>query len=394
MLDSLITIVGGLNRMSDKKDDGLSQMTFGNSLVDFTKPARVEAITMIDSRLQHVPEITDVLMSTVNIFSGYYLQAVSLMINVGKVDVIKMLDRLNPSRDPLFNTLTLADQISTEPISFEDMDLSDTRLVHHTLSLESYKTQLPMIGKPIGMANYGSVSLENGRPNQPNQSVREGKEIQMDLNTNLSVGKQLSVTLGNPADPATIMVNVRLISTIVPSTLINGVVDHNSRDLSFSERWDLWRSGQIGFWKDLVMCQDLIDEHKKVLNKDTNQVFGEILKRRRNNSISALFSNSSSVATSSNIMIMSSETRKEIERKHGFKLRDNAPRAKIFNETYLMLLIEVDPEMEHVTIYHRNIDLPTQLTFRQLKTANKAGSGPDVGEILKAYRLGSNPTAL
>ena len=391
MLDSLITIVGGLNRMSDKKDDGLSQMTFGNSLVDFTKPARVEAITMIDSRLQHVPEITDVLMSTVNIFSGYYLQAVSLMINVGKVDVIKMLDRLNPSRDPLFNTLTLADQISTESISFEDMDLSDTRLVHHTLSLESYKTQLPMIGKPIGMANYGSVSLENGRPIQP---MREGKEIQMDLSTNLSIGKQLSVTLGNPADPATIMVNVRLISTIVPSTLINGVVDHNSRDLSFSERWDLWRSGQIGFWKDLVMCQDLIDEHKKVLNKDTNQVFSEILKRRRNNSISALFSNSSSVATSSNIMIMSSETRKEIERKHGFKLRDNGPRAKIFNETYLMLLIEVDPEMEHVTIYHRNIDLPTQLTFRQLKTANKAGSGPDVGEILKAYRLGSNPTAL
>lgn len=391
MLDSLITIVGGLNRMSDKKDDGLSQMTFGNSLVDFTKPARVEAITMIDSRLQHVPEITDVLMSTVNIFSGYYLQAVSLMINVGKVDVIKMLDRLNPSRDPLFNTLTLADQISTESISFEDMDLSDTRLVHHTLSLESYKTQLPMIGKPIGMANYGSVSLENGRPNQP---LKEGKEIQMDLSTNLSIGKQLSVTLGNPADPATIMVNVRLISTIVPSTLINGVVDHNSRDLSFSERWDLWRSGQIGFWKDLVMCQDLIDEHKKVLNKDTNQVFSEILKRRRNNSISALFSNSSSVATSSNIMIMSSETRKEIERKHGFKLRDNGPRAKIFNETYLMLLIEVDPEMEHVTIYHRNIDLPTQLTFRQLKTANKAGSGPDVGEILKAYRLGSNPTAL
>lgn len=347
MLDSLITIVGGLNRLQAEEKDGLSQMTFGNSLIDFTKPARVEAITMIDSRLQFVPELTDVLSSTVNIFSGYYLQAISLMVNVGNVDVIKMLDRLNPSRDPLFNTLNYVDTVSMDSMNLDRY--AGVSAVNHTLSLESYKTQLPMLGKPIGMANYPQVSMENDKDDKNTLNRYGGANAvkDLDLNTNLSVGKQLEVTLdGVGQGKATkINVNVRLISTIVPSVLINGVVDHNSRDLSFNERWDLWRSGQISFWKDLVMCQDIIDEHKKVLNKDSSQVFSEILKRRRNNSISALFSGKSSVATSSNIMIMSSETRKEIERKHGFKLRDAGPRAKIFNETYLMLLLEVDPEM-------------------------------------------------
>lgn len=379
MLDSLITIAQGVKAVGEKEKDGLSSMQFGNSLIDFAKPARVEPITMIDSRLEYVPEVTDVLNSTVNVISGYYLQAVSMIVNVGNIDVIKMLDRLNPSRDPLFNAMGAVDSMESS-----------------VLAMESYKTQLPFFGDKVGLENY-NVSLED-TPVKPgfkienasgsNETMREMVAVQ-----NLSVGKNIAVALGSGNSAVNVMVNVRLISTIVPNSMIQNVVDHSVRDLSFSERWDLWRSGQIGFWKDLVFCQDLIDEHKKVLNRDTTHVFSEILKRRRNNGISALFSGKSSVATSSNILLVSSETRKEIERKHGFKFKDTRARAKIFNETYLMLLIEIDPEMEHVTFYHRNIDLPSEMTFRQIKSANKS-TGPDIGEILKAYRMGSNPSMI
>jgi hypothetical protein len=44
-----------------------------------------------------------------------------------------------------------------------------------------------------------------------------------------------------------------------------------------------------------------------------------------------------------------------------------------------------------VTIYHRSLEIPTQVSIKELKTANK-GSGPDVAEILKAYQLGNAPT--
>jgi hypothetical protein len=357
--ETFLQVIGGLDRIIND-DDGLSIKTDkATSLIEYARPTRIEPIVMVDERLVNLPYMVDIMHNTNSIFAGYYLQAASLSMKVGRIDVRKMLDRLNPSRDPVAN------------IAFES----------HTLSIESYKTQLPRWNSPVGMENYGVVAMEESVAN-----VRELHE-----NSNLSVGKMLQIEIGDGRQNAVINVNVRLIANTVSGSFLADAISITGKDTSWHNRYHQWRAGQLEFIRDLVLCQDLIDDHKKLLGKDRVGSFSEIMKRRRNNGLSALFSKSTSLATASNIIVISDTTRKEIESRDGLKFSSVRARKEIFEKTYLMLVVIVDPEREAVTIYHRGIDTPTELTVRQIKSGNK-GTGPDISDILKAYQMGNSPT--
>ena len=70
-----------------------------NDLVSYTASSRVEPICLIDSDCIHHEMLPDVMQSLQSIFSGYYLQAMAISTNIGKIDVVKQLDKLNPNRD-------------------------------------------------------------------------------------------------------------------------------------------------------------------------------------------------------------------------------------------------------------------------------------------------------
>ncbi|MNW17199.1 hypothetical protein D3C71_2163020 [compost metagenome] len=55
-----------------------------------------------------------------------------------------------------------------------------------------------------------------------------------------------------------------------------------------------------------------------------------------------------------------------------------------------MLMIVIDPDWESVTIYTRGIEMPTQLTAKDIKAAGKSDS-KELMEILKSYQLGRAP---
>ena len=56
-----------------------------------------------------------------------------------------------------------------------------------------------------------------------------------------------------------------------------------------------------------------------------------------------------------------------------------------------MIMVVIDPDWDHVTFYHRSIELPTELSVKELQATNKS-KGPDVAEILKAYQMGNSPS--
>ena len=182
-----------------------------------------------------------------------------------------------------------------------------------------------------------------------------------------------------------------LICTGIGSSELIHILSVGSKKISVKERFHAWRAGQLEFIRDLVFCQDLIDAHKKTLAKDNSGLYEEIRKRRRGNSISAIFSGQPSVATASNLIVISAPTATELQRRIGGRLRDVKTRDKIFRETYCMILCVVDPDYEMVTFFHRGIAIPTELSFKELKISN-GKKGPDVAEIMKAYQMGANPT--
>jgi len=69
-----------------------------DSLISYTQTTRVEPICIIDQRALHVSYVTDILQALNATFAAYYLQAAAISVNVGKIDVGKFLNHLNPDR--------------------------------------------------------------------------------------------------------------------------------------------------------------------------------------------------------------------------------------------------------------------------------------------------------
>lgn len=341
------------------------------SLLDYTKVTRVEPIALIDHTISHVPEVEDVCRTMTATFAAYYLQGVALSVNVGNVETIRMLEKLNPSRDPLENVGLMFGtenyqvglprfnkQISTEAISLEYIDSADPT------EADEYKSGLDGIGN-------SSKDIAN-------------------MAANLSTGIMLEVTIEQGGDKATIPVSVRLIATPTRPSVIKQLMDNASKNRTMKERWHGWRSGELAFISDIVLCQDLIDSHRETLMKDESGQYAEIVNRKNKNRLSGLLSLTPSVSTASNILIVGADTMKEIELETGLKVSNYKQRQKFFESAYLMFIAVVDTRYDIVTIYHRGLSLPTEVSFKELKRNGKKDS-IDVNEILKAYQLGDAP---
>lgn len=362
MVSSKISEMAALELVGRLPD--LMRGATSGSLIEYTKPTRVEPIVLLDQRAMHLPYASDIMQSLSSIFSGYYLQAVAISVNVGSVETLKLLDKLNPRRDPVGNFIG---EVSS------------------MVSKESYTHALPRPDRTVGLEAYGLENLRGG-----NSFGRDAAKLVQEA-TNLSVGKLLEVQIESDGQKATFPIAVRLIvSGIAPDSLVHSLAI-GSKDNSIKERFHQWRAGQLHFIRDLVFCQDLIDDHRNNLLKDRSNFYAETLKRRNKNRLSAILSRSPSVATASSIFVLTEETRKELESQIGGRLRDFKTREKIFKETYGMLMVVVDTEWEQVTIYHRSLDTPTELSVKDLKVTNR-GTGPDVMEILRAYQLGNSPS--
>lgn len=340
------------------------------SLIEYTSVTRVEPVTIVDETILTRDYITDILYSANAIIAAYYLQAVAISVNVGKIDTVRLLDKLNPNRNPSDNAA---------------MFIGDA-----VLSMEAYKHGLPTFNKPQGIGTLvENVTVEAFATD----SATFGRDTLKNVTdiSNLSVGTLLDVEINSDGQKATIPVSVRLIVSAAKPSVIRSIVGAANANTSIKERYHAWRAGQITFIRDMIFCQDLIDKQRAAMIQ--SDVYKEIVKRSNRNKTATIMSLGTrpSVATASNIMIITSETLTQLEMELGGKIANNKDiRVRLFSNTMLMLLIIVDTQLEYVTIWHRTLDLPTKMAVKDLKNSNR-GKGPDVGEILRAYQLGSMP---
>lgn len=403
MLDKLILTPLHLVSAITKIMRGTEAVTAsGGSLIGYTKSTRVEPLVLIDQAAQHLPYIEDILKAHLAIFSAYYLQAVSLSVNVGKINVAKLFDHLNPDRSaPATGDMILKGINSFESAALVTEKNYSRGLPRLRVSQDNSALEAVILSdddeERIGKA--GSL-YDDVKGNKPSWSAvgaaADGKIGSKGLNSvteegNLIVGNLLQVDIEHDKQKATIPISVRLVANPMRSDVLAHILSRNERNLSLKERFhELW-SGQITFFKDMVMCQDLIDEHRSTLMKDKSNQYAEILKRRQNNRKAAWVSNKPSVADASNIVIMTEGTRNAVEANCGGRLKDFRTRERIFDATYLMIMAVIDTQFETVTIYHRGIALPTVASVKAMKLNSKKNS-TDIGEILKAYQLGNAPT--
>lgn len=367
------------------------------ALSDATRAARVEPLTLISKNCLPLEYLSDINQGLLDLFIGYYLQAVALLSTIENIKVVRLLDKLNPDRDlneiMLFESYKEKVYIAAESFKYKlptvgenvDLLLGNLERAIEAASILDTTISTPDAGdeedyaKRNEIGNY--VGGKSGGSNQLNEAA------------DLSSGKLVNVTLKMNDEQATVPVSFRLAATITPFNVIKNICTYHKDDNTFIERYHSWRSGRISLIKDLVLCQDLIDERKKLLMTDRDNAFSEIIKRANNNKKFGLLSDNPSLATASNIFVITADEANEIGATLGGKFGSKLVMRKIFDNSYAMIICVIDTDWEMVSYYTRGISHPTEVSVKDIKKRAKGkGDNAELLNILKSYNLGNTPS--
>lgn len=360
------------------------------SLADISKIARVEPITLISSSLASNKELYNILHGVLNIYAGYYLQAVSILsAQLADVRILKILDKTNPDRD--LKTLLTSGYIAYESLGGkEPTPNKDTSSL--TLSNCKYKLQL---GTSTGVFAKESILDEDQTGNPLSSSIQKLDTFER---LGSAIGKVMEVKFKTTPNSArehpqevAIPVVVKLDNMVIPSDVLGSILVSNKDEITLGSRFKDALNGRISFIKDFIMCSDLIKTQKKTMIKDPTGAYSQLLKRINNSRIYSALSGNISLAGVSSIVVISDEDENLIQRHIGGKLTNENTREIIFENTSAMMIVTVSEAWERVTIYVRDVSGYSQNSFDSFKGATDKGNN-NIGDILKSFNLGSVPS--
>lgn len=432
---------------------------YGNSLPEYTQPARLTPIVLIDKKVLVVdPKLTTALLQTLlSLYTGYYLMAVNMEMNVGEVKVMDILDKFSTNRDNVgvaatgmfANAFMSNAGFSKEEIDDELSNLptygleSDQKLIEHASKMSALYTygleSNPYTGAgggstPVGPS--GKIFKKNKDPNSipPNNTPRNptnttgqnsnstigattgnvaktkkeeddkrrdltdtrrydfDKEIHTIMDeSNLAVGKIINVTINNGKSFVTIPVMATLIPKSIDSADFLDISRVNNIDGSVKGRYHQWRSGEIRFVKDYMLCLDLIEADKKALLADKTGSLLSIRKKHSAGIAKAAVTGKFSPNEVSAMVIISKQTASDLEYILKGSLKQLSVRQQYFNSNSTMMLVVVDVTMERFTIYQRGISDYADYTLDDIKGNASKSNGVSITDVLKAYSQGSMP---
>lgn len=340
------------------------------SLAEYASYTRVEPRVLVEAEIADLPDMQNIMRTLAVIFSGYYLQSVMISLNVGNIDIIKQLERVNPNRKPID---------------------SAGGALGSLLAMEAYANGLP---DPLNPPSFSSLAMEASDDLDGDGATGavtgKGTVETLQQANQLSVGKQLEIGFDSCGEKRTIVVNVRLMVQLATSKALNNILLLGSVDNSVKERFHRWRAGDLEMVKDLILCRDVISNHRRSLISDNTGYYAEARANNKMNKISAILSANPSIANYSSIIVISKETAMALERETGGKLSSYKVREKIFANIYAMIIAVVEPQWKTVTIYTHNTNRETTVPFSDMKNIGK-GNGDEVSQVLEAYKLGDAP---
>ncbi len=396
-----------------------------DSIVEFSRPARNEFLTLIEDDIVALPYASDITQSMLTLTSCYFLSSLSLLIDIPGLNVLRTLDQINTNRDPIESMLgsgsslykfvgaeSYRDGLPNPENSLVGLEAAtragtNVRFEHGSkqeLTDKSIKNSNNhdshdrISNQFINAEDHSSRTTNNvnitegsgGRGSASGASFGKDTQVTLKELANLSVGKQFEVTFERDGNKQPVQLSVRLMVTNTDSESFKAILRTGSIAQTFKERFIRAKAGQLGWFKDLVLCNDLIDEARRTRIRDKSGFFEHMMRKRSKNFLSGLFSMQPSINNASAILIFKRDTAKQIELELGGSLDEFAIRQRAFETTSAMLMCVVDTQWDTVTIYHRGIDRFNELRVSELKRANK-DAGNNVEDILRAYSAFTAP---
>tara|TARA_Y100001960_G_scaffold181169_1_gene190032 strand:+ start:414 stop:1712 length:1299 start_codon:yes stop_codon:yes gene_type:complete len=405
-----------------------------DSLAEFSAITHNEYITLVEDSLQGADYLPGLLEHLQTLLGCNMLSAISLLTGVPEVDVLGTLDKVSTKRDPLNSALTggsrLAKFIGSESSriglpTYENLPMA----IGESSRRNSKRRNIngDMAGNNASQKSYNSNSMNQTTKNSGNTSVGDnsgnvmgntfdnsqdnrkisnynndsskgkrgqgfGKDNMRNLTeaSDLSTGKQFGVTFERDGNKAEVLMTLRLAVMLASTDEMQNLLTLTDQTNTFSERRLKVKAGQLKFWKDLVFCNDLIEQARKNRFKDKTGYYRRMMDRRSSNWLSGLLSFDMSINNASAIMIVEQDTVDGLAAEMGGDFDEFAVRKQVFDDTLTVYIAVVDTRFNQITIYTRGMDEYTTLSVSDLKGKGGKGGG-NVDDIIRAYTSGSNP---
>lgn len=215
----------------------------------------------------------------------------------------------------------------------------------------------------------------------------------------LPVGRVINAKLSNYSsesgrtDNATIQVLIQLHPIFVPQDVSAQFIAMNFKP-SFAQRWLQMTSGEISFWSDFILGNDLRRQRYKAMRKDSTGILHD-LEERRSNAVSNLWlkilgADTSRQNIANTILVYESRNFKKACSTSGINFTHYDSRQRFFEATMSMIVVVVDIMYSKIEMYYNGITTTSELTFDQCKRNSKTES-VDIMTMMKQYAQGLAP---
>lgn len=413
-----------------------------DSLAEYTDITRNDYITLVEEHLTTVDYLPEVLDRLQTLLGCNMLAAISLIVGVPNVDVVGTLDKVATKRDPLGSALgggaKLASFIGRESVriglpSYDDIPLAvgeavqrsrgpgsgrgnDTFVGNHSknnsdntiatdsgnidnrrqfdnrTTTNSHNTNVMNIDGSNSPVDNRKITEHHYNSNKGNSSAQFGKDNLKALSeaSALSTGKQFEVVFERDGNKTPVLMSLRLNVNTIPTEFMRKIIAFSDQTNTFGERRLRAKAGELSYVKDLVFCNDLIEEARKNRFRDKTGFYRQMMDRRSKNWLSGLLSMNWSINNASAIIVCDQNTVDDLTAELGGSIEDFKVRQRVFKDTLTVYLVVMDTRWDRVTIYTRGMDEAMSLSARDFK-AGKGGKTGNVDDIIQAYRTGATP---
>lgn len=179
--------------------------------------------------------------------------------------------------------------------------------------------------------------------------------------------------------------------SLIPADVAPRFIDMNVAPDTW-QRWTQMRAGELTFWKDFVLHRDLIRRQRAII-KDPKKAaaFSDFLKTVAKKDKYAIDDASDRLGSrqsqnlANSVIILSEDAIAQAKADSGIDLHNERDRVRYFRETYVMILVAVDPLHQRVTIYFNGIDGEINASYNDFRPKDQKFDPKDFMSALQAF---------
>jgi len=368
-----------------------AETVYGTSLFQYTRRTVVNSRVFIDDTLRGEDILTPLMMNMMNLYAGLIMTAVNL-------------------NQKITSTKTVRDSLSivaTEDYKVEFADeLMDTYFKGCNMRATMAKNNKPQRNqntKKNNKQNIPNNANTNGtrRNNNSNNNSRgsgslgstgvaESQYVTRDFENEVPLpsGRIIQVTFDTrETGKFTVNILLQLSPTYVPTDVSQQFIAIHFKP-SISQRWLQMTAGEISFFTDFLLGNDLRRKRLDALRKDKSGVLSEMIDRREN-AVSNMWLKVSGIKPdrqniANTILIYESRNFDKACSTNGIDFKNYANRQKFFSSTMSMIVAVVNVMYNRIDMYFNGMQNYSTFTFDQMKK-NAKTEATDILAMMKQY---------